>query len=196
MDDAKRLERLKGYFFAGRNYERLDLRNKDLRGINFSNCNFRAADLSGSDLSGASFVMADFSRANLHNCNVEGANFSGADMTASYQKGATYTKTILWHTVFKRACLKNVMFFECELVGADFLGAECLGARFDGSDVTGMRNVDRAIFRWFLNPTLWGKPVYNPYPGARPLIESALGKISFQENAGLGQTGLEYDRER
>jgi hypothetical protein len=62
--------------------------------------------------------------------------------------------------------------------------------------VTGVRNVDRAIFRWFLNPSLWGKPTYDAYPGAMVLTESALGNISLQENAGLGQTGLEYDRER
>jgi uncharacterized protein YjbI with pentapeptide repeats len=88
------------------------------------------------------------------------------------------------------------VFFEASMVGADLCRAECLGARFDGADVTGVRNVDRAIFRWFLNPSLWGKPTYDAYPGAMVLTESALGNISLQENAGLGQTGLEYDRER
>jgi uncharacterized protein YjbI with pentapeptide repeats len=196
MDDAKRLTRLKGYYFAGRNYERADLRNKDLKGINFTCSNFRGADLTGSDLTGATFVMCDLSRACLHNCKAEGADFSGADLTGAYCKGVAFTKAILWHTCFKGAILKNATFFDAEMVGADLCRAECLGARFDGADVTGVRNVDRAIFRWFLNPELSGKPTYDAYPGATLLSESALGTISLQENAGLGQTGLEYDRER
>ena len=196
MDDAKRWLRLKGYYFAGRNYERADMRNKDLRGVNFTCSNFRGADLTGSDLTGATFVMCDLSRACLHNCKCDDANFSGADLTGAYLKGVTFTRALLWHTCFKGAILKNATFFQAEMVGADLCRAECLGARFDGADTTGVRNVDRAIFRWFLNPTLWGKPVYNPYPGALPLTESALGSISLQENAGLGQTGLGYDRER
>lgn len=192
MDDVKRWERLREYYFAGRNYERLDLRNKDLRGVNFTCSNLRGADLSGSDLTGATFVMCDLSRACLHNCKCDDANFSGADLTGAYLKGVSFTRSILWHTCFKGAILKNATFFDAELVGADLCRAECLGARFDGADVTGVKNVDRAIFRWYLNPTLNGKPVYEPYPGAIALTESALGNISLQENAGMGQTGLGY----
>lgn len=196
MDDAKRWERLKGYYFAGRNYERADMRGKDLRGVNFTCSNFRGADLSGSDLTGATFVMCDLSRACLHNCVCDEANFSGADLTGAYCKGISFTKAILYHTCFKGAILKNATFFGAEMVGADLCRAECLGARFDGAETAGVRNVDRAVFYWFLNPVHWGKPVYDPYPGCLPLTESALGTMSLQENAGMGQTGLEYDRER
>lgn len=196
MDDAKRLERLKGYYFAGRNYELAYLKDKDLRGVNFTCSNFRSAKIEGCDLTGAKFVMCDFSAATFRHCIIDDADFSGADMTNAILSRNTFNRCLFWHTAFKGTLLKNAMFFDCELVGADLCRAECLGARFDGSDVTGVKNVDRAIFRWFLNPTLNGKPTYDPYPGAQPLTESALGTISLQENAGLGQTGLEYDRER
>jgi uncharacterized protein YjbI with pentapeptide repeats len=196
MDAAERWERLKRYYFNTRNYERADLRNKDLRGVSFIACNFRGADLSGSDLTGADFRNSDLSRACLHNCNATGADFSGADMTGAYCKATNFTKATLWHTCFKGTILKNAVFFEAVMVGADLCRAECLGARFDNANVTGVRNVDRAIFRWFMNPELAGKPTYDAYPGAVLLSESALGSISIQENSGLGQTGLEYDRER
>ena len=51
--------RMKRYMFAGRNFERADLRNKDLRGVNFTCANFRGADLSGADMRGATLVCAD-----------------------------------------------------------------------------------------------------------------------------------------
>ena len=194
-ENEAKWERMKKYYFAGRNYERGDLRNKDLRGINFTCSNFRGADLTGADLRGATFVMCDFSRACLHRCDATGADFSAADLTNSYCKGINFTKAVLWHTCFKGALLKNAKFFEADMVGADLARAECLGARFDGANTEGVRNIHLAIFRWFHNPIHWGKPVYSPYPGAVVLAESALGEYSFQENAGRGQTGLSYDRQ-
>jgi uncharacterized protein YjbI with pentapeptide repeats len=188
---AKASSQARWYFFVGRNYERADLRNKDLRGVNFTCSNFRGADLSGSDLRGAIFVSADFSRACLHNCNCEGADFSGADMTGSYLKGVNFTRATLWHTVLKGAVCKNVKFFEADMTGADIARAEMLGARFDSAIVTGLRNIDRAIFRWFLSP-FGGKPAYEPFPEAIVLTESLLGNVSLQENSGMGQSGRGY----
>jgi uncharacterized protein YjbI with pentapeptide repeats len=198
MDAAKidwdKFARLKSYYYVGRNYELHKIVNKDLRGINFTCSNFRSAKLVGCDLSGAKFTMCDFSLATFKDCIIEDADFSGADMTNASLSRHTFTRTTFWHTVFKGALLKNTTFFECQMQGADLCRAECLGTRFDGSNVAGMRNVDRAIFRWFMNPQLSGKPVYDPYPGAMVLTEGALGPHSFQENSGLGQTGLEYNR--
>lgn len=185
LDNAKR------YMFAGRNYERADLRGKDLRDVNFTCSNFRGADLSGSDLRGAKFICADLSRACLHNCDAEGADFSGADMTGSYCKGVTFNNALLWHTVLKGAVCKNATFFQADMTGADIARAEMLGARFDDAITDGLRNIDQAIFRWFMSP-LGGRPCYEPFPGATVLTESLLGNLSFQENAGLGQSGLEY----
>ena len=86
---------------------------------------------------------------------------------------------------------KNAKFFDADLTGADVARAEMLGARFDGAIVTGLRNVDRAIFIWFISP-LGGKPCYDPFPGAIVLTESLTGEKSYQENSGMGQTGLPY----
>lgn len=190
MADAAVLERAKRYIFAGRNYERIDLRGYDLRGVNFTCSNFRGADLSGSDLRGALFIGADLSRACLQGCDAAGADFSGADLTGAYLRGLNLTEAVCWHTCFKGALCKQVKFHGADLTGADIARAEMLGARFDGAIVTGLRNVDRAIFRWFLSP-LGGKPSYDPFPGAVVLTGSLTGDESFRENAGL-INGLGY----
>jgi uncharacterized protein YjbI with pentapeptide repeats len=185
------LERAKRYIFCGRNFERLDLRGYDLRGVNFTNCNFRGADLSGSDLRGALFICADLSRAVLQNCDATGADFSGADLTGAYLRGLDLTDAQCWHTCFKGALCKMVKFHRTDLTGADIARAEMLGARFDGAITDGLRNIDRAIFRWFLSP-LGGKPSYDPFPGAVVLTGSITGAESFQENAGMHISGLGY----
>lgn len=185
IDNARR------YIFCGRNYERADLRGKDFRGVNFTNANFRGADFTGSDLRGTTFVCADLSRACLHKCNAEGADFSGADMTGSYLKAVNFTKATMWHTCLKGVVAKNAIFTNTDLTGADFARAEMLGARFDGAIVTGVRNVDRAIFRWFISP-FGGRPCYGPFPGATVLTESVMGDESYQENAGMGISGRGY----
>jgi uncharacterized protein YjbI with pentapeptide repeats len=187
------MRRARGYLLAGRNFERADLRGKDLRNVNFTCSNFRGADLTDSDLRGAQLVSADLSRACLLRCNLEGANLCGADMSNCYCKGANFSTAKMWHTVLKGAICKNARFFETDMVGADIARADMLGARFDGAITEGMRNVDRAIFRWFMPPG-GGKPIYDPYPGALVLTESLLGSWSWQENAGMGQSGLGYDR--
>ena len=180
------------YIFCGRNYERCDLRGKDLRGVNFTCSNMRAVDLSGSDLRGAVLVCADLSRAVMQKCNLEGADLSGADMTNSYLRAANFTNAKMWHTCLKGVIAKNTVFHGADMTGADICRAEMLGARFDGAITDGLRNVDRAIFRWFL-PPLGGKPTYDPFPGAVVLTESITRSASFQENSGLGVTGLEYE---
>lgn len=194
-EEQIQVARLKSYMFVGRNYERGDLRNRDLRGINFTCSNFRGADLSGSDLRGAILISADLSRACLHRCNCEGADFSGADMTGSYLKGVNFNQARMWHTCLKGVLCKNSTFYDADMVGADLARAEMLGSRFDGANVTGVRNVDRAIFRWFMSP-LGGKPVYDPFPGAVVLTESSIGEHTFQENSGMGQAGREYRKDR
>lgn len=191
LKDSETAERIKRYMFAGRNFERADLRKKDLRNTNFTCANFRGADLSGANLSGAQLVNADMSRACLHNVNFEGADLSGADLTGSYCKGASFNKATLWHVVFKGAILKNATFYDADCVGMDICRAECLGARWDRARTDGMRNIDKAVFRWFMSP-LGGKPTYDPYPEAIVLTESLLGNWSFQENSGMGQSGRGY----
>ena len=176
---------------VGRNFERADLSGKDLSGINFTCCNFRGADLSHSSLRGSLFVNADLSRACLHGCDATGADFSGADLTAAYCKAVDFGEARLWHTVLKRACCKNAKFFKADLTGADICGAEMLGALFDGARADGLRNIDRAIFRWFMPPG-GGKPGYEPFPGALVLTESVIADWSWQENAGMYMSGLGY----
>src|SRR3990167_7061318 len=62
-------DRVKRAMYVGRNYERADLRGKDLQGVNFTCGHFRGATLDGADLRGADFTNCDLSRASLHNVN-------------------------------------------------------------------------------------------------------------------------------
>lgn len=188
MIDAGANAQVYNALFCGRDYERIDLRGYDLRGVNFTNSNFRGATLAGSDLRGAKFTCADLSRADLRGCDATGADFAGADLTNSYLRALDLTDANCWHASFKGALCKQVKFFRTDLTGADFCRAELLGARFDGAVTAGIKNLDRAIFRWFLSP-FGGKPVYDPFPGAIVLEESITQRDSFRENAGIMHLG-------
>ena len=179
------------YFYVGRDYSRMDLRGKDLRNVNFTCANLRGADLSGCDCRGAVFVSADLSRACLQGAHCGGADFSGADLTNSYLRGVNFKLAVMTHAVLKGAICKNANFESADLTGADIARAEMLGARFDCANVEGLRNIDRAIFRWFINPE-GGKPTYDPFPGALVLTNSLTGKTSYQENSGMGVSGRGY----
>jgi hypothetical protein len=179
------------YFFVGRDYSRMDLRGKDLRQVNFTCANLRGADLSGADCRGAIFVSADLSRACLQGAHCGGADFSAADLTNSYLRGVNFTLAVMTHCVLKGAICKNANFESADLTGADIARAEMLGARFDAANVDSLRNIDWAIFRWFLSPE-GGKPSYHPFPGAVALSYSLTGKDTYQENAGMGVSGRGY----
>lgn len=190
-----RWENIKTYYFVGRNYERADLRNKDLRGVNLTCGNFRGADLSGADLRGAILICADLSRACLHKANLEGANLCGADLTNAYCKAVNFNNTKMWNVVMKGTICKNATFYDADLTGLDMARAEMLGARFDRAVIHKVRNVDHAIFQWYWNPILKSKPIYDIYPGCVVMDESAMGSYTMQENAGMGQSGREYINE-
>jgi hypothetical protein len=178
--------------FVGRNYERADLRNKDLRNVNFTACNFRGADLAGSDCRGAIFVMADLSRASLHKCNFSGANMSLSDLTGAYMKGVNFRGANLWHTNLKGVMAKDAQFQGAEMTRADLARGDFLGARFDNAHVEDVQNIEAAFFTWFCNPASGGTVHYFPFPGAEVKTRSLLGKWSWQENSGRGQSKLEY----
>ena len=178
--------------FVGRNYERADLRHKDLRGVNFTACNFRGADLEGSDCRGSTFVAADMSRACLHNCNFSGANLALADLTGAYLKGADFRNANMWHVYLKGVLAKDAKFQGANLTRADIGRSDFLGARFDGAKLDDLVNVEWAVFRWFSNPSTGGTVHYSMFPGAEVKTRSLLGNWSWQENSGLGQSKQEY----
>ena len=77
------------------------------------------------------------------------------------------------------------MFIGTDLRGADFVNAFLVGARFNGANVHDVRNLDRAIFRLWMNPK-GGKPSYDPVEGWIEVDTSLLGDISLQENSARG----------
>lgn len=178
--------------FVGRNYERADLRDKNLRGVNFTACNFRGADLSGSDLRGATLIMADLSRACLHNCDLRGANLALADLTNAYLKGADFRGANLWKAYLGGVLAKDTQFQTANLTGTDIGRAQMLGARFDDAQTDEMHNIEWAVFTWFTSAVQGGTPHFSPFPGAEVKTRSLLGNWSWQENAGLGQSKREY----
>lgn len=179
--------------FVGRNYERADLRNKDLRYVNFTACNFRGADLAGSDCRGATFVMADMSRACLHNCDFSGANLALADLTGAYLKGTDFRGANLWHVLLKGVVAKDTRFQGANLTGADIGRGDFIGSRFDGATTDELKNIEWATFAWFTTPVDGGTVHYSPFPGAEVKTRSLLGTWSWQENAGRGQSKLPYE---
>ena len=171
---------------VGADFERASLAGYDLRRANFTNANFRGADLSHIDLRGATLIKCDFSRANLHGADLSGADLSGSDLSMSYGKAALMVGARVWRCAFRQAIWKNAFFIDTDLSGSDFVGAQLMGARFNGANLSHVRNLDRAIFYWWLNPH-GGPPSYDPRPGWNKLDSSILGGISIQENASMNR---------
>jgi hypothetical protein len=167
---------------VGAQLERANLKGYYLRDVDFSNANLRGADLSGADLRGAKFIRADLSRACLHKANCEGADFTGADLTNAYCKAAKFINAKMVCTIMKGIIGKNALFIDADLQYADFARAELLGARFNGAQTFGIRNINWAIFWWYV-PDGGGKPSYDPKPGYIRITESLIGDISIQENS-------------
>ncbi len=165
--------------------ERFDLRGVDLRGANFTNTNLRGADLAYADLRHAIFIKADLSRANLHMADLSYADLTDADLTMSYGRVVKFYKARLWATKMRRVTYKGALFIEADLTGADFVGAELLGSKFDGAILDGIKNTDRATFRWWVSPYGLGpsKIMYDPMPGYVLMEESATKGFSIRENA-------------
>jgi uncharacterized protein YjbI with pentapeptide repeats len=167
---------------VGAQLERADLRGRSLRGVNFTNANLRGADLSESDLSGANFTRADLSRANLHMANCRKTSFAGADLTMSYARGTLFFECNMSYSMLRRVTWKNCFVLNCNLEGADVAQAFLVGTRFNGSITTDMKNVDRAVFVWYLRVG-GGPPKYEPDFQYRPYTTSVTGSLTFQENS-------------
>ena len=168
---------------VGVQLERADLRGRNLSGANLTNANLRMADLTDADLRGITAVHTDFSGAKLLRADLEGANLVAADFTGAYLRAANFSYAKMWTTMLRRVSAKNAIFFQADMTYVDFNGGEFLGSRFNGAILDGARNVDRAIFYWWL-PSDKGKPVYEARPGYVRRERSAMGGISLPENAG------------
>ena len=182
LKGKKRLDVLKHCFLVGADFDRADLRNKNLAGVNFSDATFRGADLSYADLRGSKFLQADLSRACLHMADLTGADLSGADLTGAYLKAANFTDARMWFVSLRRVTAKNCFFIKTDLTGSDFFQAELLGARFNGAILTQVRNMTKANYYWYMSPK-GGPPSYDPLPGRYRMDTSALGDITIRENA-------------
>jgi len=169
---------------VGANLERADLRGLDLRGVNLTNANLRAADLSRANLQHATLIKADLSRANCNMTDFRYANMSDCDMTSCYGRAANFQYAKLWTSHLRYAQFKNAIFCDADLTGVDFVCALLLGARFDNACLDGVKNLNRAIFTWWYDPSLGGprKIVYDPIPGYRRLDESVTGDFTVREN--------------
>lgn len=177
------LKMLDDVYDVGQYYDCANLRGKDLSGVNFTNATFRGADLSYANLRGAIFIKADLSRASLHMADCTGADFRGADMSMSYYKAALFLNADMRMVTLRCSIGKNALFINTDLRGSDFLNAFLVGARFDGANVDEARNIDRAIFEYWLHPERTSKPFYDPIPGGVRITESFLGGVSVQDNA-------------
>ncbi len=185
MWTPERRELIYNSALVGANLERFDMRGMDLRGVNLTNANLRGADLSRADLRQAILIKADLSRCNLHLARLDQADLTDADLTMSYGRATNFYKAKCWATKFRRVTYKNAMFCYADLTGADFVGAELLGSKFDYAKLDGVKNTNRAIFRWYVSPYGLGpsKIIYDPMPGYVLMDESATKGRTRRENA-------------
>lgn len=150
---------LYGYLpMAGKNFDGIDLQNRDFRGADLSGTNFGAitkftysdftgANLGGSNLSGASgyFSNTNFTNANLTGSTIagtiEGANFSGATLIDVVMSGgpissnfnnANMTGLYVGGAVFTGSTFLNTNLTNAYL-GADFLGVDLSTAVLTGA---------------------------------------------------------------
>src|SRR3989337_973738 len=167
---------------TGANLERCSLKGKRFVGVHFDNANLRAADISRAIFIQCSFHKTDFSRANLYLAEFQECDLTGADLSMAYLKGVLFRGCMLAASIWRRANAKNSLFVNCDMTLADVAFAEFLGAKFDGTTTEPMRNASRATYIWWSNPH-GGPASYEPVPGWPKMTESALGTITFQENA-------------
>ena len=116
--------------------------------------------------------MADFTDADM----------TGVDLSMAYAKGALFRRTKLCAAILRRTVAKNAFFISADMTLCDVAFAEFLGARFDGTTTERIRNADRAVYIWYLNPH-GGPASFDPIPGWPRMDESALGTLTFRENA-------------
>ena len=176
---------------VGAQMERVDLRGKNISGANLDNANLRGADLTDANLRGCKLTRAALSRACLLRTALREIEAVGADFSMSYMKGTNFADANIRNAVFKRVCAKNAIFFRTDMRYVDMLCGEFLGARFNDAITYGVRNVDRAIFFWWM-PRGGGAPSYEARPGLHRLTHSVLHNISFQENAGRQKDDKRY----
>lgn len=174
---------LSDVYLIGQDFDRHDLKGRDLSDCNFTNTSLRAADLSYCNLRGARFLKADLSRANLHMADCTGADFRGADLSMAYMKATLFLDADMRASSLRCCIAKNALFIRTDLRQADFVNAFLLGCRFDGAKVAGIRNADRAIFEYWVNPEARGKPSYDYMEGWTHYTQSLMGGISIQDNA-------------
>lgn len=176
---------LRGADLTGCNFNRATLAGGNFEGCTFTNSSFRGTDLTRANFTKTNMKKCDFSRANLHLADFTDADISGSDMTMSYGKATVFLRTRMWACGLRRVTYKNALFIHTDLRKSDFVGADLLGSRFNGANLQGVRNLDKAIFYWYLSP-YGGPPAYEPRQGWIKLDQSVLGGMSFQENAAKG----------
>ena len=104
----------------------------------------------------------------------------------AYCKAANFTNAKIRHATLRCSIGKNALFLNADMRGTDFVNAFLVGARLEGANLDGCRNMDRAIFRLWINPA-GGRPSYDPVEGWIEQTSSFLGGLSLQENAGPGR---------
>lgn len=101
-----------------RDYEGINLSNKNLAGFNFTGAELDKVNFENSDLTGANFTDAEVEQANFKNANLSGANFTNADLEEADLTGAT-----IKGTTFKNAELEYTIWIDGKTCAADSVGS-------------------------------------------------------------------------
>jgi len=182
----EKFECARDFYLIGADLSMMDLSGKDLSGASLINCNMRSTVCVETNFTGCDLRKTDLSSSVLRLANFTDANLAGADMSMTYAKAALFLRTDMRNTIIRHAIWKNALIIDANMVGADVVCTLFMGARFDGTDTRDIRNADRAVYAWWMNP--WGgPPSYDPIPHWHRLDHSIPGGMSFRENAARDQ---------
>lgn len=122
--------------FAGANLTKVRVQ-AELSGADFRGANLTGADLSPLEARPGQGTLVTLARNVLKSCNFSGAMLRDADLT----------RTVLTHSRFVGADLRNARLVDADVQlvdfsGADFTGADVTGADFDGANLSGVTGFD------------------------------------------------------
>jgi uncharacterized protein YjbI with pentapeptide repeats len=120
---------------AGRDLGKVDLSGRDLRGANFEGAILAGAKLVGTQLGGANLRSASLVGADLTDADLAGADLTQANLTRAVARGASFERTTLDRTLFRKADLTGAKLGGARGKTTLLLGANLTGARAAGVDL-------------------------------------------------------------
>lgn len=165
-----------GFPLHHRNFDLVDLQQKDFSGLTIFHCSFVGARLGQSN-----FTDTKFWSTNLIGVNLIGATLDRANLASNRCEGADFSNSSCRHTIFHGALCRGARFMACKMFDADirklnFSGAALDGLQLDESDqgyinLTFLKNLGNIANKFQHRPDLLKQP---PSQNVLEAIETEL----------------------